>query len=257
MRDDHGDTPTGGLSTTVEPLRVLLVDDHAAVREAVASDFESEPDFDVVGQAACLAEARQMLGGVDVVILDLGLPDGSGAELIPELRAANPNAHAVVLSATYDPAMASELTEYGATAVLDKLTHLGQVAQATRRILAGGRRQRTPRNAPRMLADGLQIVVSRVGKTTTISFEGEWDLAAREATCDAIDKELVDRPDSLVLDLSRLSFIDSSGVHILVDLERCSAGMSIRLLIVPGPRAVHRIFEICQISDRLPFTKAA
>jgi anti-anti-sigma factor len=254
--------------STVEPLRVLLVEDHDAVREAVASDFEPEPDFEVVGQAACLAEARQMLGGVDVVILDLGLPDGSGAELIPELRAANPKAHAVVLSAAYDPALATELTEYGATAVLDKLTHLGQVAQTTRRILADGRLPPTPRcsptslrsaqmNAPHMLGDELQIVVSRVGTTTTISFEGEWDLAAREATCDAIGKELVDRPESLVLDFSRLSFIDSSAVHVVVDLERYSAGMNIRLLIVPGPRAVQRIFEICQLDERLPFTYAA
>jgi DNA-binding NarL/FixJ family response regulator len=141
------DTPKGGLITTVEPLRVLIVEDHAAVREAVASAFEPEPDFEIVGQAACLAEARQMLGRVDVVILDLGLPDGSGSELIPELHAANPNAHAVVLTAAYDPAMATELTERGATAVLDKLTHLGQVAQTTRRILADGRLQPPPRGS--------------------------------------------------------------------------------------------------------------
>jgi DNA-binding NarL/FixJ family response regulator len=140
-------TPKGGLITTVEPLRVLIVEDHAAVREAVASAFEPEPDFEIVGQAACLAEARQMLGRVDVVILDLGLPDGSGSELIPELHAANPNAHAVVLTAAYDPAMATELTERGATAVLDKLTHLGQVAQTTRRILADGRLQPPPRGS--------------------------------------------------------------------------------------------------------------
>jgi DNA-binding NarL/FixJ family response regulator len=125
----------------VELMRVLVVEDHAAVREIVVSAFEAEPDFEIVGQAASLWEARQMLENVDVVILDLGLPDGSGAELISELQATNPEAQAVVLSASYDPAMATKAIESGATAVLDKMTHLGEVAQSTRRILADERRR--------------------------------------------------------------------------------------------------------------------
>jgi DNA-binding NarL/FixJ family response regulator len=117
-----------------EPIRILLVEDHAVVREVVASEFGREPDFEIVGQAASLAEARQMLRRVDIVLLDLGLPDGSGADLIPELQAANPDAHAIVLSASYDSTMATKAIEFGAAAVLDKLTQLDQVAQAVRRI---------------------------------------------------------------------------------------------------------------------------
>ena len=117
-------------------MRVLIVEDNASVREAVACDFEREPGFEVMGQAASLAEARRMLATADVVILDLGLPDGSGAELIPELRAANPKAHALVLSATFDATLAAKAIERGATAVLDKMTHLGQIAQTARGILA-------------------------------------------------------------------------------------------------------------------------
>jgi DNA-binding NarL/FixJ family response regulator len=122
---------------TMQPHRLLIVEDHAAVRDMIASEVEGEPDFEIVGQAASLAQAREMLVGVDTVILDLGLPDGSGADLIPELRAANPEAHAVVLTASYDPELASTATEFGAAAVLDKVTHLGRVAPAVRRILAG------------------------------------------------------------------------------------------------------------------------
>jgi DNA-binding NarL/FixJ family response regulator len=120
----------------VRAVRILIVEDHAAVRELLAWEFERAPDFEIVGQAVCLAEARQMLGGVDVVILDLGLPDGCGTELIPELLDANADAQAIVLSAAPSPAMASSALERGVAAVLDKLAHLGQVAQATRRILA-------------------------------------------------------------------------------------------------------------------------
>jgi DNA-binding NarL/FixJ family response regulator len=122
-----------------KPVQVLLVDDQRSVREAIASEFEPDPHFEVVGQAASLAEAREMLERADVAILDLGLPDGFGADLIPELRAANPNAQVLVLTSTYDPAALTGAIERGAAAVLDKMTHLGQVAQAVRRLLAGER----------------------------------------------------------------------------------------------------------------------
>jgi DNA-binding transcriptional LysR family regulator len=117
------------------PVRVLLVEDSAIVREAVASEFRPDPDFEIVGEVASLSEARGVLGTADVVILDLGLPDGSGADLIRELRDANPQARAIVLTSAFDPALHACAIEYGAAAVLDKITQLGHVAQAVRRIL--------------------------------------------------------------------------------------------------------------------------
>jgi DNA-binding transcriptional LysR family regulator len=111
------------------------VEDSATVREAVASEFRSDPDFEIVGEAASLSEARGVLATADVVILDLGLPDGSGVELICELRDANPEARAIVLTSAFDPALHARAIESGAAAVLDKITQLGQVAQAVRRIL--------------------------------------------------------------------------------------------------------------------------
>jgi DNA-binding NarL/FixJ family response regulator len=124
-------------SDTPRPVRVLLVEDHAPIREAIASEFEPHPDFQIVGQAASLAEARELLANADVVILDLGLPDGSGAELLPEMRVANPSARALVLSATYDRALHTRAVERGAAAVLDKMTHLGQMAETVARLLDG------------------------------------------------------------------------------------------------------------------------
>jgi CheY-like chemotaxis protein len=75
-----------------KPVRVLLVEDSSTVREAVASEFRPDPDFEIVAEAASVSEARRVLATADVVILDLGLPDGSGADLIRELRDANPDA---------------------------------------------------------------------------------------------------------------------------------------------------------------------
>jgi DNA-binding transcriptional LysR family regulator len=118
------------------PVRVLLVEDSATVREAVASEFRPDPDFEIVGEVASLSEARGVLATADVVLLYLGLPDGSGADLIGELRDANPDARAIVLTSALDPVLhAHAMIEYGAAGVLDKITQLGHVAQAVRRIL--------------------------------------------------------------------------------------------------------------------------
>jgi DNA-binding NarL/FixJ family response regulator len=117
--------------------RVLLVDDHAAIREAMALAFAEDDGFVVAGQAGSLAEARPALHDVDVLIVDLTLPDGYGGDLIPELRAANPDAHALVLSAHVDRSAAARAVEKGAAAVLSTTAHLHEVVAAVRRLRAG------------------------------------------------------------------------------------------------------------------------
>ena len=62
-----------------QTVRILLVEDHTAVREAIAAMLAQEPDLNVVAQAGSLAEARRMLDDIDVAVIDLGLPDGFGA----------------------------------------------------------------------------------------------------------------------------------------------------------------------------------
>lgn len=116
---------------------VLLVEDHVAVRQAIAAMFEREPDFEVVGQAGSLAEARTMLVDVDVAIVDLGLPDGWGGDLVEELRTRNPRAQALVLSASLDRAEIARAIESGAAGTLDKTVRLDEVVSAVRRLRAG------------------------------------------------------------------------------------------------------------------------
>jgi DNA-binding NarL/FixJ family response regulator len=118
-------------------VRVLLVEDHASVREAIAAMFSREPDFVVVGQAASMEAARGMLHDVDVAVVDLGLPDGYGGDLIAQLRAANPGAQALVLSASLDRTDFAQAVESGAAGMLDKSAHLDEVVDAVRRLQAG------------------------------------------------------------------------------------------------------------------------
>ena len=90
------------------PLKVMLVEDHAAFRQALVFVLKSEQGLEVTAQAGSLAEAREalvgdgagLLGGrPDVALVDLLLPDGEGTELVGELRRANPSIKVIVLSA--------------------------------------------------------------------------------------------------------------------------------------------------------------
>jgi PAS domain S-box-containing protein len=120
-----------------EEIRILLVEDHVSLREAVAALFNREPDFVVVGQVGSLSEARTMLDGVDVAIVDLDLPDGYGGVLIKELRDANPHAIALVLSAYSDRANIAHAIEFGAAGVLHKSVGINEIIEAVRHLRAG------------------------------------------------------------------------------------------------------------------------
>lgn len=110
-----------------------------------------------------------------------------------------------------------------------------------------------PTNLPGDFPLGLRIGVSERGTTTTIELEGEWDLAQCDATGDALDQALGRRPESLVLDLSRLAFIDSSGIHGLIDTYKRCTEQGTSLEIIPGLHAVQRVFELCGVIGILPF----
>lgn len=99
--------------------------------------FDREPEFTVVGQAGSLAEARRMLEGVDVAVVDLDLPDGNGIELIGELRAANPQGLVLILTASIDRGVHARAVEAGAAGVLHKSLRIREIIDAVRRLEAG------------------------------------------------------------------------------------------------------------------------
>ena len=122
-----------------EEVHILLVDDHASFREALASTLAEVEGFEVVGQAGSMAEAQRILAqeSADMAVIDLGLPDGYGGDLIKEMHENNPRAQALVLSATLDRAQIARAVECGAAGVLNKTAHLDEVVEAVRRLRAG------------------------------------------------------------------------------------------------------------------------
>jgi DNA-binding NarL/FixJ family response regulator len=120
--------------------RILLVEDHASFRQALAFMFEREGQFTVAGQAGSLAEARAFLSktpdALDVAVVDLALPDGDGFGLIEELSS-RPDVMTLVLSASLEPTRFARAVESRASGVLHKSALIGEIVDAVRRLRSG------------------------------------------------------------------------------------------------------------------------
>jgi DNA-binding NarL/FixJ family response regulator len=118
-------------------IRVLLVDDNEHYRQVIARLLEREPDMEVVGVAGSLAEARAMLEGVEVALLDRTLPDGDGIELIGELREASPGAKVLLMSATMEQVHLEQTLAAGADGAVNKLEPAARLFAAVRELVGG------------------------------------------------------------------------------------------------------------------------
>jgi anti-anti-sigma factor len=87
-----------------------------------------------------------------------------------------------------------------------------------------------------------------------VAVSGELDIAGSWALGQTL-RELIARHRRVVLDLSGLEFMDSSGLQMVMEADLHARLVECRLEIVRGPRAVQRVFEICGVADELPFTR--
>jgi DNA-binding NarL/FixJ family response regulator len=116
--------------------RVMIVEDHADFRALMEVLLGRQPDIELLAQAGSLGEARAHAARfeLDVAILDLGLPDGSGADLIADLRQTSPAVRVLVLSASLDPEGIEKASSAGVDEILDKLTPVEEVLATVRRL---------------------------------------------------------------------------------------------------------------------------
>jgi DNA-binding NarL/FixJ family response regulator len=117
-----------------EGIRVMHVEDHADFRDLMKILLNSQSDIELVAQAGSLVEARaQVIGSdIDVAVLDLGLPDGNGLDLIPDLRQANPDVGVLILSANLDAANLDRASD--ADEIMDKLAPVDEVLGSVRKL---------------------------------------------------------------------------------------------------------------------------
>jgi DNA-binding NarL/FixJ family response regulator len=122
------------------PHRVFLVEDDAPTREHLARAVESHPALALIGRAATVAEGLAQLAreAPDVLLTDLGLPDGSGIELIRALRGRAPGALAMVVTALGDEKTVIAAIEAGASGYLLKDGSFAEIGAALLELVAGG-----------------------------------------------------------------------------------------------------------------------
>ena len=122
-------------AATREPIRVMVVEDHAGLRRLLSERIDQEPNLEVVSQAGSLGEARWQASshGCDVAVLDTSrLRDGHGADLIAELRELCPGCGVLVLCASMNPSSLARASEAGADGTIDKFTAPEKIVGATR-----------------------------------------------------------------------------------------------------------------------------
>src|SRR5687768_16468379 len=97
-------------------LRVLLADDHAMLREELRSILEKEPTMEVVGEAADGRDALKLVDdlNVDVVVMDIGMPNLNGVDATRQIKVKHPKVGVVALSAHCDKRYVLAMLEAGA-----------------------------------------------------------------------------------------------------------------------------------------------
>jgi DNA-binding NarL/FixJ family response regulator len=121
-----------------DAIRIVLVDDHTLVREGLTGMLRAEPDTRVVAEAATVAEGRRVLATteLDVLVVDVTLPDGSGLQLAREARGRSPRTGIVVLTMHDDDDTLLAALDAGASAYLHKTAAFEEIAEAIRRSSA-------------------------------------------------------------------------------------------------------------------------
>lgn len=124
----------------MNPIRVMIVDDHAVVRGGLRLLIDAQSDMCVVGEAGTLAKAADVAPSAnpDVITLDLVMPGPSGVAAVERLRATAPNARVVILTMHDDPAYVRAALAMGAAGFVNKSAADTELIAAIRAV-AGGR----------------------------------------------------------------------------------------------------------------------
>jgi DNA-binding NarL/FixJ family response regulator len=119
--------------------KVLIVDDHPAVREGLAVRIASQSDLEVCGEAADTSEAMRLIEAArpDVVVVDIQLKTGNGLELIERIQAHDKSIRILVWSMYPDALYAQRVLSAGALGYINKETTTGRLVEAIRRVRDG------------------------------------------------------------------------------------------------------------------------
>ncbi len=121
-------------------IRVLICDDHLIVRQGIRQLLADSPGIEVHAEAANGPEALHHVraGGVDVVLLDIAMPQRDGLDVLRQLRTEAPQLPVLMLSTYPDRQYAVRSLKLGASGYLNKSADAEQMVDAIRRVARGG-----------------------------------------------------------------------------------------------------------------------
>jgi DNA-binding NarL/FixJ family response regulator len=132
IRKDLGASSSG-------PAKVLIVDDHPAVREGLTSRISRQRDLIVCGEAATVAEALRLveITEPDVVVIDISLSEGNGIDLIKRIRTRDSSIRMLACSMHPDSLYAERALRAGALGYINKDNTTGRILDAIRSVRDG------------------------------------------------------------------------------------------------------------------------
>jgi DNA-binding NarL/FixJ family response regulator len=121
------------------PAKVLIVDDHPAVREGLVWRIARQPDLIVCGEAEDVAEALRLVESTepDVVVIDISLKEGNGIDLIKRIKAHDSSIRMLVCSMHPDSLYAERSLRAGALGYINKENTTGRILDAIRSVRNG------------------------------------------------------------------------------------------------------------------------
>ncbi len=124
---------------TVEMIRVVVVDDHTLMRQGLVGLLDDEPDIEVIGQAGDISSARKTIEAMspDMILMDLGLPDGSGLDLTAELTNADPGMRVLVVTMHERDDYLFQALRAGASGYVLKGAEIQELLTAVRTVAGG------------------------------------------------------------------------------------------------------------------------
>ena len=139
MRRSAGPGAGPGRTGGLEPIRTLIVDDHALFRRGLEMVLEAEPDIELVGQASDGEEAVEKAGESlpEVILMDIRMPRSSGIEACRALKELVPSAKIVMLTISDEEGDLFEAIRAGASGYLLKDIPLDEVADTVRAVHDG------------------------------------------------------------------------------------------------------------------------
>ena len=126
-------------SQTESRARIVIVDDHPAVREALASRIARQPDLEVCGEVADVGEALCLIADTqpNLAVIDISLKTGSGIDLIKRIKDRNDSVRMLVWSMHSESLYAERALRAGALGYINKDQAMDKIVEAIRRVLDG------------------------------------------------------------------------------------------------------------------------